>query len=435
MRYRGRMRFLRSLALAFAFLCALPSPAHAQKIALSQIKFVGDPSHTQAELLAFSKLNPAGATQQEVQDAAQRFGDTGLFDEVNFQAGGSTLTFTLTPTAAGAMLPVRFSNFVWWDDQDLSAALDGKIPLYHGGPVPVSGNLRDQITAALQAIVAAKGVPNPTVTSVLSASHLGGSPDTIAFSIDSPRVLVRSLTLQQASPVMVPKLARVLRDETGEQWDKSATLAEIASRVGEVYRNDGYLDIAVTHLDHPVPVLGAGGIYVDLTATLSEGQPYHVAQLAWAGSDLISTATFAAEAPLKIGDPASPAALRASLTIISAAYGTRGFIDAKVDAAPQIDRAAHRVAYIVTVQPGPQYHFRLVNFTGLTDAQLKSLDDAWHLNPGDNYDAGYVNRFLGQNAPPYRQAYKIAYTLRRNPDLTVDLTIAFTPLAEPPRPN
>ncbi len=57
----------------------------AQTRILRQISFTGAPAYSQAELLAFTGLKPgSSATQQQVEDAAQRLGDTGLFEEVNF---------------------------------------------------------------------------------------------------------------------------------------------------------------------------------------------------------------------------------------------------------------------------------------------------------------------------------------------------------------
>jgi outer membrane protein assembly factor BamA len=157
------MRFFRAPAVALLCLCASTSHTHAQQVVLSQINFVGDPAHTQAELLAYSGLKAGNSTQQEVQDAAQRLGDSGLFEDVNFASNGTILTYTLKPAPANTMLPVRFSNFVWWDDKDLTAALQARVPLYHGGPVPLSGNVRDSIATALKGIVAEKGVPDPSV--------------------------------------------------------------------------------------------------------------------------------------------------------------------------------------------------------------------------------------------------------------------------------
>ena len=427
------MRFFRLPTVAFLCLVTSAITSPAQDVLLKQIRFAGDPTHPQSELLAFSGLKPGPTTQQAVQAAAQRFGDTGLYDDVTFQATSSTLTYTLKPVDASALLPVRFGNFVWWEDKELLAALQGKIPLYHGGPLPLSGNTRDAVATVLQTIVAEKGVPDPRVISLPTESRPGGPVDTITFTIGSPWVLIHSLALQQASPAIQPKLDRVIADLIGQQWDKTTALDNISSRVGDVYRGDGYLDIAVTKLDRSAPTLAANSINVDLTATLSEGPQYHVARLDFVGCEFLSGADFAKESPLKPGDPASPFALRSALHLIAVAYSTRGYIDASVTALPQIDRTTHLVTYAVTIEPGPQYHLRSVQWTGLTDDQLKALQSAWRMNGGDIYDATYAFQFVHQHPQLHLGNYKLGVGEQKNPiDRTVNLTLAFTPTTAPP---
>ena len=107
-----------------------------------------------------------------------------------------------------------------------------------------------------------------------------------------------------------------------------------------------------------------------------------------------------------------------------------------MDAPPLIDRDAHRVAYTIAIQPGPQYHFKAVHLAGLSPAQLQALNSSWRMQPGDIYDASYLSRFLGQSAQAYLHTYMVALDPRRNPaDLTVDLTVTFSPNTPPPRPN
>ncbi len=422
------MRFFRSPALALLCLCAATVPTHAQKVILSQIKFAGDPAHTQAELLAFSGLKPGASTQQAVQDAAQRFGDTGFYDDVSFQSDGAVLTYTLKPASASALLPPSFTNFVWVDDQDLLAALDGKIPLYHGGPLPIAGNTRDAAAAVLQDILAAKGIPNPRVISQPTMSHPNGAVDAIAFSLASPSVRIHTVTLLGASPAMQPKLTRVTNWLTTQEWDKTTTLASISTHLAEVYTSAGYLDFAVTRLDRSAPVISPIHVDLDLTATLSEGEQYRVSQLAWAGSAQLSAADFARQSPLKPGDPASRSALDDALELLSAAYFSRGYIDAKVDAPPQIDHAAHRVAYTIAVQPGKQYHFTAVHFSGIPDDLQRTLSTAWHMRPGDIYDGTYPTRFLGENPQWRKLGLKAGLNLQRDPDQNVDITLVFSPI-------
>lgn len=73
--------------ILFAVLCCLliRPTLTAQKFAVEKITFAGYPAATQTELLTASGLK-AGAPlgQPEIQAAAQRLSDTGLFSNVEF---------------------------------------------------------------------------------------------------------------------------------------------------------------------------------------------------------------------------------------------------------------------------------------------------------------------------------------------------------------
>jgi outer membrane protein assembly factor BamA len=419
------MRIARVVPIAAAlFLCVVAS-LFAQSRVLHEIRFTGAPAYSQDALLAITGLKPGGTTtQQQIDDAAQRLNDTGLFEEVNFTGNDKGIVFALKP--ASGVLPVRFSNFVWWNDDDLDRTLKARVPLYRAQGVPTGGMLRDSIAAALKAMLVEKGIADATVSTRLSAPKPGAPVDHIVFSIDSPSVVIHSLALLNVSAAMQQKLERVVHDVQGEQWDKDASYADITSRVSDVYRDAGFDDIAVIRQEHSPPTITAGQIDLDVTATLSEGAQYHVAQLTWPGSELLATAEFNQQAKLKPGDLDSPIALLESLQSIHTAYGAKGYLDAKIEAPPVINHTTHQVAYTVTVLPGPQYHFKAVHWPSVSDAQAKAFNAAWEMKPGDVYDRTYLGKFLAKNSPFRKQGFGVKTMENIDPtNLTVDLTVTF----------
>ena len=419
-----------SPALAVLSLCASACLLSSQAQVKPAIAFSGAPAYSQSELLAFTGLKSgAAASQQQLQDVAQRLSDTGLFDEVNFAYNGKEIAFTLKPTPASAMLPVRFANFVWWQDDEIDHALKARVALYSGAAVPIHGNMRDSICAALTSMLAEKGLTGSSVSSIPGISQAGGI---LVFNIDSPPVLIHSLALADASPAMQPDLGYIMQDIAGQPWDKDTSFSDIAARVGVVYRDKGYLDAAIANQAHSTPSITAGGIQLDLTASVIEGAQYHVSQLAWPGSEFLSTADFNKQSKLKPGDPDSPIALRDSLRLLTNAYGARGYINARVLAPPVIDRTAHQVAYTISVEPGSQYHLKSVTFLGVSDEQARQLNSAWKLHPGDIFDSSYTPKFFGQIGAIIGPGFRIAIAQKQDPGaLTVDLTVTLTRGASP----
>ena len=135
-------------------------PARAQKFVPKKITFSGTTAN-QAELLAVSGLKPGDTLRQaEIQAAAQKLIDTGLFTDVRFAFDGVELNYSLKPVTN--MEPVSYANFPWWDDGALNAAVAAKVPLFHGSVPPESG-MQQQVATALTALLAEKGV-EATVT-------------------------------------------------------------------------------------------------------------------------------------------------------------------------------------------------------------------------------------------------------------------------------
>lgn len=419
------MRYFR-VSLLLLCLTVVSTQLPAQSIRLPQsITFTGVPAYSQADLLKLSGLQPGAlSSQAEVQAAAQRINDTGLFSDIRFQSDARGLVFALKPMPPSQLIPARFINFVWWTPVELATALKSRVPLYTG-LVPLSGNTEDAITAALKSLVAEKGVTANIVAT--PEVQPGATPTGVSFAIDTPQVVIHSLSFTQASPAMQAKLDAVIKHETGQPFVVSETRSAIADQLTNIYRNAGYLDADLTNLTFPQPAATANAINLDLTGTISEGEPYHLSALTWTGSELMSTADFNKYARLKPEDIASQNALKESLAPLAHAYYVKGFQDAKVQATATFDRATHHVAYTVHVVPGEQYRFHGIKVIGLTPEQQKQFDSAWKMHPGDFYDVTYLTGFL-KNHPEltalrgYSAAYK-AYS-DTNTHL-VDLVLTF----------
>jgi outer membrane protein insertion porin family len=226
---------------------------------------------------------------------------------------------------------------------------------------------------------------------------------------------------------MQPKLEPAIKNLTAKPYVETITSKTIADQVSEIYRNNGYLDIALTSLTHAEPQVTADAINVDLTATFSEGDPYRLTSLTWSGSEVMSAADFYKTAKIKPEDIASQLALRQTLAPLANAYAAKGFQDARIQAPATFDRATHHVSYTVQVVPGPQYRLHTLKVIGLTDDQRKQFDAAWKMNSGDFYDTTYMTGFLTRKETPQALlGYSATYRAVSDPDThLVDLVITF----------
>jgi outer membrane protein insertion porin family len=413
------------LLLTFFCSCAFAPYLLAQGKTSPTISFTGAPNYSQAELLAFTGLK-SSSTQQQMDAAAQRLSDTGLFEEVNFSGNSKGIVFTLKP--AKATRAAGYSNFVLWSDDELDRSIKARVPLYRAAAVPVGSKMEDAISAALTAILEEKGIAGASITLMPKGKEL-------VFSIGSPSVRIHSLTLNGASAAMQPKIDHVVHEMTGLPWDNES-FKDVSVRVGDDYRNEGYRDFALVKQERSAPAITANGIELDLTASISEGAQYHVSQFNWAGSDALSTAQFKKVVTLKVGGPDSVYSLQESLILVAKAYRAKGYTLAVASAPPVVDPAAHQVAYTVSVEPGPLHHFNSVRFVGIGDDLAKQLNAAWQMKQGDIYDDSYAYKFITENSALNSALTKQGYRESIRPKLdtathTADITITFSKATAP----
>ena len=412
------------------FCCLLISHAlTAQKFAVDKITFLGFPAASDAELLAASGLKAGVPVDQtEIQAAAQKLSDTGLFASVNFAFDGNELKFTLNP-AEGAE-PVLFANFPWWDTKTLTAAVAARVPLFHGKVIPESGQ-QQQIAAALTALVAEKGVQ--AKISAQPRNDASGKKLGVEFQIESPPVQIAEVKFAGAGGSFAEPVEAIAKAAAGQEFNE-ATEATLQTALRAVYHRDGYLDFAMKSFAHREPQVAGGKVEMPLSATIVQGAQYRVGSFTLSGDVLMTPEEFAKRAKLHAGDVANEELLRATMAEIAAPYKARGYLRASIEATPTFDRTAHfdragdTVNYVITVVPGPVYHMGKLTLAGLDDERKAMVLKYWPMKEGDAYDATIAPGFLNRNRSNLRalDGWSASYKQYENEDThVVDLTITF----------
>src|ERR1700756_1844598 len=97
----------------------------------------------------------------DLQNAANRLGTSGAFSSVQFlfkpATGGKGIEADFQVADAEKFLPAIFENFVWFSPEELQHAIHQSVPLYNG-QVAVSGNMCDDVSAALTKFLTARGL-------------------------------------------------------------------------------------------------------------------------------------------------------------------------------------------------------------------------------------------------------------------------------------
>jgi outer membrane translocation and assembly module TamA len=94
------------------------------------------------------------------------------------------------------------------------------------------------------------------------------------------------------------------------------------------------------------------------------------------------------------GDVANPQLWKQTQELVAAPYKTHGYLDAKIDAVPALDRAHHTVDYTIRVEPGAVYHMGKLTVVNLSSAQQAEVMPYWLMREGDAYNPTLVPQFM-----------------------------------------
>ena len=367
--------------LALALLLALP--ATAQTITPKTITFTGAPNLPQPDLLALSGIHPGDSlTQPAIEAAMNRMADTGLFADIQFKTEGpTTLHFVLTPQDTAHMRSIAFTNFPWYAESDLLAALHKQQPLFNG-MVPIDGDLKDRITAALEAILKQNQSLTATVRPI---ANPGGG---LNYGITSPPVVVGKLLLQDAKLDSAPSLIDVGSRFADAPYLTGISEESLRKNLSDAYLDLGYLDQTVDPIAHATPRIASTEVLVDLTGAAHTGQQYIITSLTLpkpTGS--VTQAELDRAVSLKQGKPTSVTLVKVTQSALEFAYVNKGFLDAVTTVEPAKNSTAHTVAYTYSTAPGAVYKMRnLVFAASMTSQQQSVLTQAWKLSKGSPYD-------------------------------------------------
>jgi outer membrane protein assembly factor BamA len=389
------------LALILAFAAA--GPVAAQKYQPKAIQFKGAPDYADSELLAASGMAQGGAyTMQEIRDHAQKLMDTGMFDNIAFKANGPFLVFELTPTTV--LYSVRLENLPLVAGPDLDSKLHDRVPMYHG-KVPGEGGLLNDVTQALEAVLAAEGVTAALVTAPY-ASEIGQAKATaISFSIASPKVRVGAIQMQGASSDMQGQLKGVLTRASGKDFDTGNSAHALESAISDFYEDRGYAAAKVHVALSGNPEVGSDAILVPLLVSVEEGRTYKMVAIHLPPETPVSQSEMSQLRSSGGGE--GSLRVHSLLSLILRKCKSAGHMDCTVAAHPQLDETAGTVAYNVEMNPGPVYRMGFVKFDNVNDTLRGLLMKNWQLLPGQPFDESYVSAFLtkaGGSDPLLRQA-------------------------------
>ncbi len=155
------------------------------------------------------------------------------------------------------------------------------------------------------------------------------------------------------------------------------------------YLDRGYLEFNV---ESTQVAISADKHDIYITINISEGEKYAVSSVKLAGDLLLPEEELISLVKIKPGESYSREKLTESTKAIGERLGNEGYAFANVNAAPEVDKAKHEVAFTIFVDPGRRVYVRRINVTGNTKTrdevvrrEMRQIESSW-------YDGEKINK-------------------------------------------
>jgi outer membrane protein assembly factor BamA len=432
------------------FLCLLVSAAAAQKSSASKpssvsaykliaLKATGTTRYTDKEILAATGLQIGqNAAEGDFKEAVQRLGESGLFSEVaytySYSSAGTKLELQLADTDKSKLVPAHFENFVWFTDDELRTSLQSRVPLFKQ-LLPLTGNLPDRVSEALQAILTEKHFPG-RVDYLREADASGGALNGIDYRVEEVSIRIHRVEFPGASPEQTALLVTAARRLNGAEYSRAALAATAKFDLLPVYLQRGYLKAAFGPSDARVvprpasteDAQGPADVVVDAIVPVTPGNIYTASGVDWKGNSAIPTSELAPLLHQPTGQPADAVRLLDDLKTATKLYRSRGYMMVQIKPDAQFDDEKSTVHYVLNVVEGDLYKMGELEIVGLDTQATARMREAWALREGQPYNADYLKKYLNDTRQLLPRGVHWAVSIHETPevkDKTVDVEIHF----------
>jgi outer membrane protein assembly factor BamA len=252
--------------------------------------------------------------------------------------------------------------------------------LLFDGSAPQRGSILDAMSGTLEKLVQAHGVL-ATVSHTLVNFPLGGQR--MQFRVVGADITVKSIEFSDDLATNDRAIQQSVSQLIGTAYSRSAIELFEFEQVRPIYLTHAFLRV---QFDPPSARVSdpaqPGSTAVIVVVPIVPGPAYKWGGVLWSGNSVLPTNELNATANLKLGDPADGNKIAALWERIQSLYGERGYLDAKLDAKPQLYEQDARVIYTVTITEGLQYRMGSLVLSGLSIDGEKRIRAAWGI-PAD----------------------------------------------------
>jgi len=363
--------------------------------------------------------------KEDLDNVVRFLGESGAFTDVlyNLESDPGGTKLKLTVLNSKRFVPVNFDNVVWFSSQELFNKLHARVPLFDG-EVPVTGQMVNQVSDALQALLDEKKVAGQ-VDSLRVPND--GPTEAVRFSVTGLHITIRNIEFSGADAAELPLLVATARSLQGVEYVLPTLRALADKNFLPVYFARSYLKAEIGDPQVQVISTEEEHVMVDVTFPVHPGKQYKVSGLEIVGCKAIPEDTSRSLIHVKAGETANTIQLEKDLEAVKQLYGTRGYVAANVRLESRADDSRPTVLYLVRVSEGDVYRMGDLKIQGLDSKATARLENDWTLRPGDVYDSSYPGRFVQQAYKEIGDWDTSVHESVDETDKTVDVEVRFDP--------
>ncbi len=363
-------------------------------------------------------------TRADLDKAAQRLFDTGLFTAMNYRyapigkdaSPGQLVTFIVTEEAARASVVLDIPGIepeqMWAQLLGDSSLMDRVIPSSEAATAYYLHQIEDALARAGR---------TEKLTTADEADLATKAAFVIVQPLNKPAIADISFEGNQAVPTQAMR-DRILKITVGRSYSEREFRLVLDSNIRPIFEEKGLLSVAFP----TIRTTGAGDGSVSVITAIDDGRVWQLGQVTLEGDDLPLDKMLAA-GKFASGRVANWKEFLGGVENMEAVLKHDGYIGASSKPVRAFQPATGAVDVTVRVNKGKQYRFASIEVTGLGDAERIKALELWRLQPGQPMDGPYVNEYLKsvvKTVHPAKTSLSSAVKIRPGTD-QVDVTVGF----------
>src|SRR4051812_22345736 len=366
----------------------------AKEFAIVGMRAQGSQRYKPEEIIAYSGLavdKDRPIPIANVVAAAQKLINSGVFIEVNYahQAaqGGMVVTLMVKDKPDDQFQPAHFDNIVWLAKPVLTAELEKRLPLFRGD-VPLAGSLPDEISAAIQDVLAAKGIKAHVSSMMMSAQS--GALEGMRFYVDDIDVKIAKVQVNGSAAELQHEIDGLAKKIVGQDYTETRAVSFSRFDLHDMFVKHGFLRAKIAVPQAEVLSSETGKTQVAVQFPVEQGKQYRYLGGEFVGNQNLPAKDLFSAVKLTPGQVADGVELQRDEKSMRRLYATHGFLHMTLTSAPMFNEAESTVQYRWIVAEGPLFNMGKLDFSGISDKSAENLRQLFKLHEGEPFDAGYV---------------------------------------------